>query len=127
MTSFASILPPFDAADDGRHLDRCVTDVPGTTVPSSLRRPPERVASDGWMVLTPTAEHPYKVVLEYETGAGSQHTAASMVEGEAFIRRMMPSPPLRDTLRDRGGPIENSPGARGDPASTGGSAHAARS
>ena len=44
---------------------------------------------------------PYKVVLTHDDGRNSEHHCATMREGEAFIRRAAPTPPKRDTSRDR--------------------------
>jgi hypothetical protein len=43
----------------------------------------------------------YKVVLTHEDGRRSEYPCATMREGEAFIRRAIPTPPKRNTSRDR--------------------------
>ena len=45
----------------------------------------------GHIVQTPGAEHPYKVVLEYEGNAVSEHPVSTMQEGEALIKAKLPS------------------------------------
>lgn len=97
---------PFDANNGAERPERGVVHLSATTDHGTSSRTPQRVASNGWMVVTPTAAHPYKVVLEYGTGADSQHAASSMLQGEAFIRSMLPPAPRRDTLHDRGSPVE---------------------
>jgi hypothetical protein len=57
-------------------------------------------ATRGYVVLTPTKEMPYKVVLEHEGSVVSEHAVATMREGEALIRLETPTAPGRDTSRD---------------------------
>jgi hypothetical protein len=47
------------------------------------------------------SSEPYKVVLTHEDGHTSEHPCATMREGEAYIRSVIPSHPKRDTSRDR--------------------------
>jgi hypothetical protein len=54
----------------------------------------------GRIVQTFGEDKPYKVVLEHEDGAESEHPVATMREGEALIKREMPTPPRRNTARD---------------------------
>jgi hypothetical protein len=58
-------------------------------------------ATRGRVVQTPTRDKPYKVVLEHEGGADTEHMVTTMREGEALIRRETPTPAPRDTSRDR--------------------------
>ena len=44
--------------------------------------------------------HGFTVELTHEDGRKSRHPCADMREGEAFIRRAIPTPPKRDTSRD---------------------------
>ena len=44
---------------------------------------------------------PYTVVLTHEDGHTSEHRFATMREGEAFVQRAIPTPPKRDSSRDR--------------------------
>ena len=46
----------------------------------------------GRIVLTPDAETPYKVVLQYLDGEDTEHPFQTMREGEAFIRGEFPVP-----------------------------------
>lgn len=56
----------------------------------------------GKVVVTPNKVTPYKVVLEHEGGALSEHPVATVREGEEMIRRRTPQPllPELDSLRD---------------------------
>ena len=56
--------------------------------------------NDGRIVRTPEESKPYKVVLEHEEGADTEHPMETMKEGEAFIREQMPTPKKRDDSRD---------------------------
>jgi hypothetical protein len=58
-------------------------------------------AKRGRVVQTRTSEKPYKVVLEHDGSADTEHPVSTMREGEAFIRLETPAPPARDTSRDR--------------------------
>ena len=58
-------------------------------------------AKRGRVVQTQTTKKPYKVVLEHEDGIDTEHAVDTVREGEALIRKETPSPPKRDTLRDR--------------------------
>jgi hypothetical protein len=68
------------AHTDNRHADRIVS---------------------GRIVQAGGSGEPFKVVLTHEDGHRSEHPCASMREGEAFIRSVIPSQPKRDTSRDR--------------------------
>lgn len=59
------------------------------------------VATRGRIVQTPTKEKPYKVVLEHDGAIDTEHSVSTMREGEALIRLETPSPPARNTSRDR--------------------------
>jgi len=59
----------------------------------------------GRIVQTPTKAHPYKVVLEHEQGADTEHPVATMREGEALIKEKTPRPPKRNQARDHSGRI----------------------
>jgi hypothetical protein len=58
------------------------------------------VATRGWVVQTLTREKPYKVVLEHEGAADTEHPVSTMREGEALIRLETTSPLARETSRD---------------------------
>lgn len=60
----------------------------------------DRVVS-GRIVQIGGSGQPYTVVLTHEDGHTTEHPCANMREGEAFIRRAAPTPPKRDTSRDR--------------------------
>ena len=47
------------------------------------------------VVVTPGAEHPYKVVLEQGEDGSSEHPVATIREGEALIRASSPPPAAR--------------------------------
>ena len=57
-------------------------------------------ANRGRIVRTPKKGKPYKVVLEHEQGADTEHPVSTMQEGEAFIRSQTPTPAKRDTSRE---------------------------
>lgn len=59
----------------------------------------DRVVS-GRIVQKGGTGRPYTVVLTHEDGRTSEHPCATMREGEAFIRRVTPTPPKRDSSRD---------------------------
>ena len=59
-----------------------------------------RVVS-GRMVQAGGPDQPYKAVLTYEDGHTTERACATMREGEAYIRSVIPAPPSRDTSRDR--------------------------
>jgi hypothetical protein len=61
----------------------------------------DRVVS-GRIVQAGGTGKPYTVVLTHEDGHTSTHACATMREGEAFIRSVIPSQPKRDSSRDRG-------------------------
>lgn len=77
--------------DEGGRIDQ--------TVPRKGRYA-DRVVS-GRIVQKGGPGQPYAAVLTYEDGHTSEHPCATMREGEAFIRRAAPTPPKRDTSRDR--------------------------
>jgi len=52
------------------------------------------------IVQTGTKKKPYKVVLEHESGGDTEIAVETIREGEALIKREMPTPPERDTSRD---------------------------
>ncbi|MDB5713771.1 MAG: hypothetical protein JWO15_1168 [Sphingomonadales bacterium] len=58
-------------------------------------------ATRGHVVQTPAKEEPYKVVLEHEIGPDTNEPVASVREGENLIKEETPTPPKRDTTRDR--------------------------
>lgn len=58
-------------------------------------------ATRGRIVRTPERSKPYKVVLEHEGYADTEHPVATVREGEALIKRKTPRPIGRDTSRDR--------------------------
>ena len=58
-------------------------------------------ATRGRIVQTPGQGKPYKVVLEHEERADTEHAVSTMKEGEDLIKRKTPRPPKRDTSRDR--------------------------
>ena len=68
-------------------------------VPASNRYA-DRVVSGRIVQNKGGAGHGYKVELTHEDGHKSDHPCADMREGEAFIRRVIPTPPKRDTSRD---------------------------
>ena len=70
------------------------------SVPARSRRYADRVVS-GRIVQKGGPGHPYSAVLTHEDGHTSEHSFATMREGEDFIRRAAPTPPKRDTSRDR--------------------------
>lgn len=57
------------------------------------------MAISGRVVLTPDEQLPYKVVLQHEDNADSEHEVASVRAGEAMIRENLPAPPTPDLLR----------------------------
>lgn len=57
------------------------------------------MAISGRVVLTPDDELPYKVVLEHENAADSEHEVASVQAGERLIRDNLPTPPEPELLR----------------------------
>ena len=57
------------------------------------------MAISGRIVLTPERPMPYKVVLEHEEGADSEHEVGSVRAGEKMIRDNLPTPPAPDLLR----------------------------
>jgi hypothetical protein len=61
-------------------------------------------ATRGHIVKTPGKNKPYKAVLEHEQGDNTEHPVSTIREGEAFIRDETPTPPKRDTSRDRKAP-----------------------
>lgn len=77
--------------DEGGSVDQ--------TVPNK-RRYANRVVS-GRIVQKGGSGQPYTVVLTHEDGHTSEHPCTTMREGEAFIRGAAPTPPKRDTSRDR--------------------------
>jgi hypothetical protein len=55
----------------------------------------------GRVVMTPTGQQPYKVVLEHDGDAGaSEHPVSSMQEGEILIRQKSPPPLPVDDMRE---------------------------
>ena len=58
-------------------------------------------ADRGRVVQTPSDAKPYKVVLEREHAADSEHPVSTIREGEDMIRHETPTPPKRDTSRDQ--------------------------
>ena len=57
------------------------------------------MAISGRVVLTPEERLPYKVVLQHESKAESEHEAASMRDAEALIRENLPEPPEPELMR----------------------------
>jgi hypothetical protein len=70
------------------------------TVPRKARRGNPVVS--GRTVQAGGPDQPYKVVLTHEDGHTSERACATVREGEAFIRSVIPVQPRRDTSRDRG-------------------------
>lgn len=62
-------------------------------------------ARSGWIVRTPLAAEPYKVVFEHEGGPDTEQACKTIRECEALIRRRTPTPPPRNTSRDHGGAL----------------------
>lgn len=60
----------------------------------------DRVVS-GRIVQKGGPDSPYTVELIHEDGHKSEHPCATVREGEAFIKKAVPTPPGRDTSRDR--------------------------
>ena len=60
-----------------------------------------RRAMAGRIVQTRGAEYPFKVVIDHEDGATTEHVCTLMQEGEEMIRRTLPIAVLRDRSRDR--------------------------
>jgi hypothetical protein len=58
-------------------------------------------ATGGRIVLTPGEKDPYKVVLEHEADKDTEQPVQTMEQGEALIKKETPTPPTRDTTRDR--------------------------
>ena len=58
-------------------------------------------AMRGRVVRTPRGEKPYKVVLEHDGRVDTEQAVHTIREGEALIRKETPTPPGRDTSRDR--------------------------
>ncbi len=58
-------------------------------------------ATRGRVVVTPSKNKPYKIVLEYEGGVDTEQGVETIREGEALIRKRTPKPAVRNTLRDR--------------------------
>ncbi|RST31309.1 hypothetical protein HMF7854_11020 [Sphingomonas ginkgonis] len=61
----------------------------------------EDLAVRGYVVQTPNAPLAYKTVLEHDHGPAAERPARSVREGEAYVRQHTPTPPERDTSRDR--------------------------
>ena len=59
-------------------------------------------STHGFVVSTPDAELPYKVILQHEGGPNSERAFRTMQQCEAFIRRNTPSPRPYSTLLDQG-------------------------
>jgi hypothetical protein len=57
-------------------------------------------AKSGYIVQTPEATQPYKVVFNHEDGDDTEQACATIREGESMIRRSTPRPPKRDATRD---------------------------
>lgn len=57
------------------------------------------MAISGRVVLTPEKAFPYKVVLQHEGEADSEHEVATVQAGEALIRERLPTPPEPELLR----------------------------
>ena len=57
-------------------------------------------AKSGYMVETRSSKQRYKAVLNHELGPQTEHAFSTIREGEAFIRRNIPTPPAPDTSRD---------------------------
>ena len=55
----------------------------------------------GRIVQTQTKKKPYKVVLKHEGSLDTEQDVETMREGEALIREETPTPPERNTSRDR--------------------------
>ena len=63
-------------------------------------------ATGGYVVQTPGAAQPYKVVLEYEDSeARSEHPVTTISEGEALIRQRSPKPALVNRSREWNSPL----------------------
>ena len=58
-------------------------------------------AISGRIVQTPTKKKPYKVVLKHEGSLDTEQDVETIREGEALIREETPTPPKRNTSRDR--------------------------
>ena len=58
------------------------------------------MAIAGRVVLTPEGALPYKVVLEHEGQADTEHEVATVREGEALIRENLPEPPQPELMRE---------------------------
>jgi hypothetical protein len=90
-------------AETGERESRNAWEDEGGSVSSrahSDNRHADRIVS-GRIVQAGGSSEPYKVVLTHEDGHTSEHPCATMREGEAFIRSVIPSQPKRDTSRDR--------------------------
>ena len=57
------------------------------------------MAISGRVVMTPEEALPYKVVLQHEGKADSEHQVASVKAGETMIRDNLPAPPAPELLR----------------------------
>ena len=57
------------------------------------------MAIGGRVVMTPEEELPYKVVLQHEDGADSEHEVATVQAGEKMIREQLPAAPAPELLR----------------------------
>lgn len=58
-------------------------------------------ARSGYIVQTPDADQPYKVILEHEDGRHTEHACSTMREGEVIIWRNTPTRLARNTFFDR--------------------------
>ena len=57
------------------------------------------MAIGGRVVMTPEEQLPYKVVLQHEDKADSEHEVATVQAGEKLIREQLPEPPAPELLR----------------------------
>jgi hypothetical protein len=57
------------------------------------------MAIAGRVVVTPDEEQPYKVVLEHQHQADTEHAVASVREGEALIREHLPGSARPELMR----------------------------
>jgi hypothetical protein len=80
--------------DEGGSVDQ--------TVPRKSRHA-DRVVSGRIVQNKGGSGHGFTVELTHEDGHKSAHPCANMREGEAYIRRALPTPPKRDTSRDHPG------------------------
>jgi hypothetical protein len=60
------------------------------------------LAMSGYVVPTPDAAEPYKVIFDHGDGPDTEQACRSLIECQALIRRTTAIPPYRGISRDQG-------------------------